>query len=238
MDIKTALSGLFSRIRSNLSFTDPVVNVQCSGFEVNNWTISRFVVRKLVPIVDVQPFPLNEQMLMVAAVCRSRPTHIFEWGTHVGKSARIFFEICKAFGIDAEIHSIDLPDDVGHVEHPGQKRGSFVKGLKKVVLHQGDGLETSLRIAAECSLSTFRPLFLIDGDHSYESVKRELEGIIKNIPQAWILLHDTFNQSEGSGYNTGPYRAVNDVLAVTEEKYRIISQDLGLPGMILLWRPE
>src|SRR5207245_8967376 len=65
---------------------DPAVNVNCSEFEVNNWIISEFIFQKLVPIVGVTPYPINELALMVSAVCRLKPTHIFEWGTHIGKS--------------------------------------------------------------------------------------------------------------------------------------------------------
>ena len=59
-------------------------------FEVNNWIISEFIVEKLVPVVGVHPFPLDELSLMTAAVCRFQPELIFEWGTNIGKSARIF----------------------------------------------------------------------------------------------------------------------------------------------------
>lgn len=238
MNIKSALNGLCNRTRGKFTFDNPSVNEGCNEFEVNNWTISKFVVNVLIPIVDVHPFPLNEQMLMVSAVCRVKPTHIFEWGTHIGKSARIFFETCKAFRIEAEIHSVDLPEDVEHVEHPGEKRGSLVRGIREVKLHQGDGLEKSLEIAKGCAPGPFRPLFFIDGDHSYDSVKRELVGIIQNVPQADILLHDTFYQSEESGYNIGPYKAMNDVLASKKNRFKMLSQNLGLPGMTLLWQTK
>ena len=186
--------------------------------------------------MDVQPFPLNEQMLMVAAVCRTRPSHIFEWGTNIGKSARIFHETCSTFAIPAEIHSIDLPDDVGHCEHPKDKRGLLVKGKKGVHLHLGDGLETSLDILSQRGAAAVRPLFFVDGDHSYESVKRELEGIINTVPRATVILHDTFYQSSESDYNIGPYNAIEEVLRSLPNQYKIYSQNLGLPGMTLLWR--
>src|SRR3989344_9247020 len=95
-------------------------NISHNGteFEVNNWVTSDFIVNKLVPIVGFHPFPLNELMLMTSAVCYFKPEFIFEWGTNIGKSARIFYEISKAFDIKTEVHSIDLPDDVFHDEHP------------------------------------------------------------------------------------------------------------------------
>ena len=230
----SALKGLFVGNNKKYEFEDPILNSSSTEFEVNNWIVSRFVIRRLMPIVDIHPFPVNEQMLMVSAVCRLKPTHIFEWGTNIGKSARIFYETCRAFGLDAGIHSFDLPDDVEHIEHPKENRGLLVKDIKEVNLHLGDGLENALQIVSDCKKDNLRPLFFIDGDHSYESVKRELEGVIKSVSQANILLHDTFYQSEESGYNVVPYKAIVDVLSGMPDRYKIISQNIGLPGMTLL----
>lgn len=215
-------------------YKTPVLNIECAEFEIDKWILSEFIVAKLVPIVGVHPFPLDELLLLTAAVTRVQPTHIFEWGTHIGKSARIFFETTKLFNIDCEIHSIDLPENVSHVEHPGAKRGKLVRGLKKVTLHTGDGLDTSLRLCDMANRTGFVPLFFVDGDHSYESVKRELHGIMTRVPNAHILVHDTFNQSEGSGYNTGPYRAIQDILGPMSGRYKVIAQEMGLPGLTLI----
>ncbi len=126
----------------------PVKNEKCTEFEVDNWVLSEFIVQDLIKIVGFAPFPLNELLLMAGAVCRLRPEYIFEWGTHVGKSARIFSETCLHFGIQTQIHSTDLPDDVYHSEHPGNLRGKLVRNSANVFLHQGDGLSTSLEIAS------------------------------------------------------------------------------------------
>lgn len=215
-------------------YRDPVVNGEWTEFEVDKWIISDFIVNRLVPIVGTHPYPLDELLLMAAALCRLKPTHIFEWGTHVGKSARIFYEIAKGFGITTEIHSIDLPDESDHPEHPGRKRGLLVKDIPEVRLHQGDGLEESLKIV-EGLKGTFRPLFFLDGDHEYASVMRELVGIMTKVPNAAILLHDAFYQSAESGYNTGPYRAVVDALKSVPNRYERVSANTGLPGMTLLY---
>jgi cephalosporin hydroxylase len=158
---------------------DAVLNPQCERLEVNNWVVSEFVMYDLVPVVGVHPYPLNELCLMVTAVAALKPTHIFEWGTNLGKSARIFYETAWRFGVDIQIYSVDLPEEVDHVEHPHEKRGMFVKGLDGVTLLLGDGLDTSLKLCRELkSQGAFLPLFFIDGDHSYDSVRRELEAIL------------------------------------------------------------
>jgi hypothetical protein len=160
-------------------------------------------------------------------------TH-FEWGTHVGKSARIFFEIAKGFGITSEIHSIDLPDESHHREHPGRKRGALVKDIPEIRLYQGDGLEESMKVLDKVH-GDIKPLFFLDGDHEYASVMRELVGIMTRMPHAAILVHDTFYQSAESGYNIGPHRAIADALKSVPNHYSKISAATGLPGMTLLY---
>lgn len=239
-----ALKGQLKKLynRSGLGkepYQDPALNLTCSNFEVNGWTISEFIIEDIVPIAGTNPFPVNELFLMVAAVCRLKPTHIFEWGTNIGKSARIFYEISRKFDIKTEIHSIDLPDDLEHQEHPKSDRGRLVRDIPEVKLYQGDGLQKSLEICGNISNTpgAFKPLFFIDGDHSYESVKRELMGVMNSIPEANVLLHDTFFQSAESGYNVGPHLAIRDSLTAIPNDYLNLSTETGLPGMTLLYHP-
>lgn len=231
MRVKASLRALRARPPSHES---PARNGSSTEFEVDTWSISEFVGRRLVPVVGIHPFPLHELMLMVAAVCRTEPSEIFEWGTHIGKSARIFSECSTHYRIKAVIHSTDLPDDASHVEHPHGARGKLVRGLPNVHLHQGDGLDTSIGIWRDDGRKP-HPLFLLDGDHAYESVLRELSGIVREIPDASILLHDAFYQSADSGYNVGPHRAITEVLAHAPDRYRRVDSGLGLPGMTLLY---
>jgi cephalosporin hydroxylase len=213
---------------------EPNINCNCTEFEVNNWIISDFIVSKLAPIVGIHPYPITELNLMVAAVCRLKPQQIFEWGTNIGKSARIFYETGKRFGISLEIHSIDLPDNLEHQEHPKSRRGYLVKGYSGVALYQADGLSKTIELYQR--QPQLRTLVFIDGDHSYESVYRELNGVINAMPNANVLLHDTFYQSDGAGYNIGPYKAISETLAAMPGKYRVMSTATGLPGMTLLYK--
>lgn len=218
-------------LRNNIK-KDLTRNAESPYFEVDNWELSKFIVKKIIPIIGYKPFPLNELLLLIGAVIRFKPDAIFEWGTHVGKSARVFYETKKYFNIDCQIHSIDLPEDVFHIEHPHSNRGYLVKN-KDVNLHLGDGIETSLALLSQNKYKN--PLFYIDGDHSYESVKNELSIILKKAPNANILLHDTFFQTKESGYNIGPHLAIEECLS-DNKSYKIIRLDTGLPGMTLLYR--
>jgi cephalosporin hydroxylase len=187
-----------------------------------------------VPIVGWHPFPLNELMLMVATVCRVEPAEIFEWGTHLGKSARIFHECAAHYRLQAVIHSTDLPDDVDHPEHPHAERGAFVRGLPGVHLHQGDGLDISLDLWRSGGRKP-GPVFFLDGDHAYKSVLRELDGVLDEVHDASILVHDTFYQSSESGYNVGPHQAIEAALAARHDRYCLVRSGLGLPGMTLIF---
>lgn len=102
-------------------------------------------------------------------------------------------------------------------------------------MHLGDGLDTSLGIYERLKPQIRRALFFLDGDHAYESVRRELEGIGKRAPDAIVLVHDTFNQSAESGYNTGPHRAIEEMIRTRPQGHARISTSLGLPGMTLLF---
>lgn len=215
----------------------PIRNPDCSELEIDNWTISRFVVENLVPIVGWHPYPLPELHLMSAAILGLKVTHVFEWGTNIGSSARVFYEISKAFNVGLTIHSVDLPPEIDHVEHPRSERGRLVRNLKGVNLHEGDGLRVSLDLfKAIPSTEKIVPLFFLDGDHSYESVSRELKGILDATGNANILVHDTFNQSSEAGYNIGPYLAIQEMLKSHSGNYRILAQTMGLPGMTLLYK--
>jgi hypothetical protein len=212
---------------------DPVRNPNASEFEVDLWILSRFVLEKIVPVVGTHPYPLNELLLMTAAACRLKPSVVFDWGTHIGTSARIFYVCNKVFKLGYEIHSIDLPPDATHIEHPGSEHGRLVKGLDKVHLHRGDGVKIAPTQWQKLGRPK-RPLFFVDGDHAYESVRDELNEIFSTIPDASALAHDTFFQSAESKYNVGPVRAIDEIIEKFPSRFRVITSGLGLPGMTLL----
>jgi cephalosporin hydroxylase len=171
---------------------------------------------------------------MCSSVTFFKPDIIIEWGTHLGKSARVFYEIVKHLRIKTEIHSIDLPLKSNHIENiqDQNQRGMFVRGLP-VHLHLGDGLETAGALLLHQKIKYNFPLFFVDGDHSYDSVWKELNGIKELTKNAAILMHDMFYQGKVSNYNCGPYEAGK---RFTEENDLYLwSTQLGLPGMSLLW---
>jgi hypothetical protein len=231
LTVARSILGKLRRLAGKRS--DAVRNPQASEFEVDLWVLSDFVLDTIVPIVGVRPYPLNELLLMTAAACRLRPSVVFDWGTHIGVSARIFYECGKAFKLGYEVHSIDLPLDGTHVQHPGQEHGRLVRGIGNVHLHHGNGVKVALDIWRKLGQPD-RPLFFVDGDHAYESVRDELTEIFSASVDASALAHDTFFQSSDSNYNVGPARAVDDVVESFPGRFKVIKSGLGLPGMTLL----
>src|ERR1035437_11057348 len=119
--------------------------------------LGRFVWKRLLPLVGTTPFPPDEIMLMSAAVLHVKPDVIIEWGTNIGVSARIFFEVSRAYGLEVDTHSIDLPPTVEHIEHTHKRRGFLVRHLP-VALHEGDGPAVAKPLLAKAK----RPLGFID----------------------------------------------------------------------------
>lgn len=232
---KSVIKDLFRTIKHKPQCEHANVGHGGKEFEVRNDIISQFIISRVIPIVGMHPYPLGELSLMVSAICWVNPTHIFEWGTNIGKSARIFYETVKRFKMDTVVHSIDLPDNVNHVEHPHSKRGYYVKGIKAVKLYHGDGVTTGINLYKSFG-KEIRSFFFLDGDHEYESVKRELQLIHDSVLSPAILVHDTFFQAEESGYNVGPFMAIQDFLKRVPHKYSVIETNLGLPGMTFLYQ--
>ena len=79
-----------------------------------------------------------------------------------------------------------------------------------------------------------KPLFFVDGDHAYESVRDELNEIFSTCPDASALAHDSFFQSSDSNYNVGPSLAIDEVVRSFPSRFKVIKSGLGLPGMTLL----
>jgi hypothetical protein len=205
------------------AWPDPVPNPSASEFEVDLWTPT-------VSLGEGRAGRMDEPM-MARAACRIKPSVVFDWGTHIGASARTFYECNKAFKLGYQIHSIDRPPDASHVLQPGQEHGRLVRGLDRVHLHRGNGVEVALEQWRKLGCPK-RPLFFVDGDHAYESVRDELTQIFSTVPDASVLAHDTFFRSEESNYNVEP--AIDEIVEKSPRRFRAVKSGLGVPGMTLL----
>lgn len=200
--------------------------------ESDKWALSVFVMDTLVPIVGIHPYPLDELLFMCSTIAYFKPGIIIEWGTHLGKSARVFYETTRFLGLSTPIHTIDLPPESPHVENISSlaRRGHYI-GKLPVYLHLGDGLTIARSVLAKAR--DVLPVVFLDGDHSYDAVKRELDGLISSAPQAVVLVHDTFLQGPEAEYNCGPFEALSEFSI--EHGIPVFSTALGLPGMSLAY---
>jgi hypothetical protein len=194
--------------------------------EVDKWRLSGLL-SEIVSIVGVSPYPLDELMLMGAAMVYHRPQAVIDIGTHFGKSARIWHEYARRLSLVCEIHTIDLCDPE-HPEFPGGTLGEYFKGLP-VTQHIGDGCEVAMTLLDQRSDAAV--LLYVDGDHRYETVRRELE-LAGRMHSGCIIVHDTFYQP-GSTYNHGPYLAIQDAVPSLPVE-QVIHLQTGLPGMSYL----
>ena len=218
------LAGYYLRPpRQTYSRASSPSSIQCDSNE-----LGRFVWRRLLPEVGCFPYPPHELMLMCAAATWLRPKLIIEWGTNVGASARVWWEVVKRYRIDTQIHSIDLPASLEHFENPGSQRGMLVRGLD-VTLHEGDGADVACRLISGSNTDDI--LVFIDGDHATQSVFREGTEIWKQCPNAAILFHDTY---ESLSVKSGPREAVRQLLAARSDDPVIYETQIGHPGMTLV----
>lgn len=132
----------------------------------------------------------HEVLFFERVLERHRPTHVFEWGTNVGASARLFYEASLELGYECDVHTTEIPDELSMLDrdHPGHRYGTWIEGLP-IHAHRGYGLIASL--ALHESLRPERSLFYLDGNHSYGVVRAELEGVWGCDPSAVIMVHDT-----------------------------------------------
>lgn len=194
--------------------------------EIDKWAASQYLL-KLVQVVGCQPYPLDELLLMAAAFQYHRPDVVIDVGTHIGKSARIWLELSKQLQLPTAIHTVDLCDP-SHPECPGDQLGKLIRNTA-VKQHLGDGFTCARGLIGDYPEGNF--LLFLDGDHSYETVRRELE-LVTMVREGCVVIHDTFYQP-GSNYNHGPYLAIQDFLSEHPVK-QVIHLQAGLPGMSYL----
>lgn len=205
--------------------------------EADVGSLDRLVLETILPRAGLL-YPLAEISLMALVVDRVRPTHIFEWGTNVGASAKLFHVLTEALGMDTSIHTWDLPDNVSHGQHPGAEHGKLAQGLPRVQFHREDGLVGALAEyqRVKSSHPEARVLFFIDGDHAYDSVLREITAIVSGLEEFHLLAHDTFVQKpEAKGQFRESWLACATGLELSAREYRWLNVGFGSPGMTYLW---
>ncbi len=182
-------------------------------------------------------FTFSEVEFIHDTMSEQRTDWLAEWGTNVGNSARVFYEVALDLDRPCEIHSIDICDQVPILRpcDEGRARGYHVRGLP-VTLHVGDGIT----VAADLYTQALRrrrppkqPLFFLDDSHEETDVLRQLEAINEWAPEAVILAHDTHTVKDatiGMVYH-GPGNAAS--VCAHRHGYRVTELPVGQSMMRL-----
>ena len=124
-----------------------------------------------------------EKMLIGELVLLSQPQLVLETGTYRGQTTKFLVDFARANGLsDCRVASFDLPEVVEQVDRsvaddpaielvPGSLPGTMRRFLERT------GAVVDFAI--------------IDADHSYTGVKRDLETLEQNLrPGAYVFAHD------------------------------------------------
>lgn len=135
----------------------------------------------------------NERYCLITLLEKIRPKVAIEIGVKNGGSLQVISKYADkvyALDIDASIRDV-LAEKYSNVE--------FIIGDSKVTLPQ-----VIQKIEQNNESLEFA---LIDGDHSVQGVKRDIENIINHVPKTRlsVLLHDSFNPTCRKGMRTVNY---------------------------------
>lgn len=141
----------------------------------------------------IRPGQIREELVeLLKKYIELNPKYILEIGTANGGT---LFCFCKLAPDDATIVSIDLPGGPFGGGYPKWKipvYQAFSKQKQKLYLIRGDSqnIETFNEVLKVLNGEKIDFLF-IDGDHSYEGVKRDFKLYSKLVkPNGFIVLHD------------------------------------------------
>ncbi len=143
-----------------------------------------------------------EQMALQQILGSIRPQHAVEVGTYKGGSLQVLSALC------GHVDSIDIDPSV-----PEVLGGLF----SNVTFHTGNSAELLPAVLRDAASTTQHVIFvLIDGDHSSEGVRRDINALLSVPPNSEmvVLMHDAFNPDcragiISAGWHESPY--VHDV---------------------------
>jgi predicted O-methyltransferase YrrM len=143
----------------------------------------------------VSPTQVREEMVAFLALIRpTEPRRVLEIGTDNGGT---LYLLAWASAADANLLSIDIRD------YPRLRRQlyrSLGRRGQRVGVHQGDSQHVATRAAVERYFGgKSLDLLFIDGDHAYESVRRDYELYAPLVrPGGAIAFHDIAEGTESS----------------------------------------
>lgn len=135
-----------------------------------------------------------------------RPSAIIETGTHHGASAMFYADMCKLFGIDCRVITVDL-NPKWHID-PDVHKITSVRGIST-----DPGTVAQVKRALTGAEGTV--LVFLDSDHSQENVYKELEiyGDLVTLG-SYIIVEDTNVNGHPSflDHGPGPWEALDQFM--------------------------
>ena len=155
-------------------------------------------------ILDLNKLPLYWEMVNAEKIALLnllndiRPIISIEIGTREGGSLQLISQLSET------VYSLDIDPSVKNLKEK----------FPNVHFITGDSKQTLPALLNDLHIKNEQPDFiLIDGDHSAEGVKRDIENILelKIIKPLVVLMHDSFNPTCRKGMLDADYTINNDV---------------------------
>ena len=140
----------------------------------------------------IRPMQVREEVAeFVRLVSRFRPRRVVEIGTARGGT---LFLLSRAAADDAVIVSVDLPGGLfggGYAWLKGVLFRCFATRGQRIVLIRGDSHDVGVFEEVRRAVGGVVDLLFIDGDHSYEGVKRDFEMYSRLVRRGGLIaFHD------------------------------------------------
>jgi glycosyltransferase involved in cell wall biosynthesis len=157
----------------------------------------------LYPICNLSKWQMNdsERMALTGLLARHQPSCSIEIGTYYGGSLALIAEHSEM------VFSIDIDPEVGS-RFPKPDNVSLFTGPSTVVFPQLIETLTAAGVAVD--------FILIDGDHSSEGVRRDVNLVLSYVPKTTtlVVMHDSFNPSCRQGMLAADWASCPHVLWV------------------------
>ena len=165
----------------------------------------------------------SERLMLFSLIYSLRPERYLEIGVYKGGSTLITCAALDSLGASGKMFCVDIERQVD------PKYWDKVKHRADLILGASPGILPDVALKAG---GTF-DFALVDGDHRYESVIRDAEGVAPYIsPGGYVLFHDSYNEGVGQAIEDFVQRHsedFHDLGFITRETTRGTSPD-GLPA--------